>query len=277
MLWTLSPAPDREKSRMSANPSGDVPTAESSGNQGGGRKHAPPKPEELAAQIASGKCSHFIRGKRFCRQWAASGQQVCSKHDPEALAVMRQRDKAIYAQHVEAKKAADAAGLRLVKKKKQRLRISSSQKRMVNPLGKNFQVAVPAPKWAEVFCDPSRPLCVDVGCARGDFSRRLAREHPEVNFLGLEIREPLVTLANQWVEEHLGSLLKARNLHYVSCNINASILSLLDPDKLNGKLAFVSLQFPDPWSKKCHRKRRVVQPSFVKVCACFFLSYYRPF
>ncbi len=78
-----------------------------------------------------------------------------------------------------------------------------------------------------------------------------------LEFLGLEIREPLVNQANGWRTE-LGLL----NLHYLFCNVNNSLRPILD-SLPTGVLRQVTIQFPDPWFKRKHQKRRVVQPETV--------------
>ena len=93
------------------------------------------------------------------------------------------------------------------------------------------------------------PLAIDVGCGPGLFVQQLAQAHPEFNVLGLEIRQHLVasTLA----------LAQQAGLHNVQCllaNANIHLPKLLAPRSV----AFLSVNFPDPWFKKRHHKRRVV-------------------
>ena len=86
----------------------------------------------------------------------------------------------------------------------------------------------------------------------------MAQAKPHWNFLGLEIREPLVHDANNW-RDSLG----LTNLHYLFSNTNNSLremLSSLPKDVLRS----VTIQFPDPWFKKRHAKRRMVQPQLVR-------------
>ena len=87
----------------------------------------------------------------------------------------------------------------------------------------------------------------------------MAQLYPETNFLGIEIRKPLVEFANRAKNE-----LGLTNLHYIFGNINSSataLLSTLPQDSLKT----VSVQFPDPWFKKKHHKRRVIQPELVTI------------
>ncbi len=132
----------------------------------------------------------------------------------------------------------------------------------VNPLAKYYRELPVEPLVLEqVFSDPSLPLHLDIGCARGRFLLEMARIDKERNYLGVEIREPLVDDANQIrAEEDL------RNLHYVFCNATIDLDALLGKIP-EGVLKRVTIQFPDPWFKKKHAKRRMVKDSMVEAIA----------
>lgn len=130
----------------------------------------------------------------------------------------------------------------------------------VNPLSHKYAIPATAPDWSRVFTHPQLPLHLDIGCAKGDFVREMAHKVADWNFLGLEIRAPLVEKA--LIRRELDG---QGNLHFVFCNANNSLRSLLESYPL--KLQCVSIQFPDPWFKKRHQKRRVVQPELVNVIA----------
>ncbi|MGB3769051.1 MAG: tRNA (guanosine(46)-N7)-methyltransferase TrmB [Phormidesmis sp.] len=128
----------------------------------------------------------------------------------------------------------------------------------VNPLSSKYAEPAIAPEWSEVFADLQRPLHLDIGCAKGDFVREMAGLVPDWNFLGIEIREPLVERALMKRDRD-----GQRNLHFVFCNANNSLETLLASWPGGCPLQRVSIQFPDPWFKKRHQKRRVVQPELV--------------
>lgn len=131
----------------------------------------------------------------------------------------------------------------------------------VNPLANKYAEAIAPPDWLQVYANPNRPLHLDIGCGWGDFLFHLAKLEPDWNFLGLEIRQPLVDIASQQQK-----LARLDNLGYLFCNANnslAPILASLPPHCL----ARVSIQFPDPWFKNRHFKRRVVQPEVVEILA----------
>jgi tRNA (guanine-N7-)-methyltransferase len=122
------------------------------------------------------------------------------------------------------------------------------------------------PDWTKVYDDLSLPIHLDLGCARGKFLLEMAQIEPKTNFLGVEIREPLVREANNKRDE-----LGLTNLDYWFSNINIDLKELLLSLPSN-KLQWVTIQFPDPWFKKRHRKRRVVQPELVNVFAQYLSS-----
>jgi tRNA (guanine-N7-)-methyltransferase len=136
----------------------------------------------------------------------------------------------------------------------------------VNPLALKYQTPVAAPDWQHIYPMLGQPLHLDIGCARGRFALQMAMARPDWNFLGLEIREPLVTQANEWRDEQGLS-----NLHYLYCNANNSLEPILK-SLPTGVLQCVTIQFPDPWFKKRHQKRRVVQPGLVQDLAKYLSS-----
>jgi len=135
----------------------------------------------------------------------------------------------------------------------------------VNPLSEKYQTPIDPPDWSQVYTHPERPLLLDIGCAAGRFLLQMATQQPDWNYLGLEIREPLVQRANKLRDEA-----GLTNLHYLFCNANNSLsplLASLPPSALQQ----VTIQFPDPWFKKRHQKRRVVQPEIVEAIAIFLI------
>ena len=133
----------------------------------------------------------------------------------------------------------------------------------VNPLSRKYATPIQPPDWGQVYADLSQPLHLDIGCGKGRFSLQMAQIKPGWNFLGLEIREPLVEQAIGWRDE-----LRLTNLHYLFCNANNSLSPLLASLPM-GSLQRVSIQFPDPWFKRKHQKRRVVQPEIVAAVATY--------
>ncbi len=128
----------------------------------------------------------------------------------------------------------------------------------VNPLAPYYRFTPKPITIEEIFKNPDLPLSLDIGCARGRFLLKMARNEKAHNFLGVEIREPLVEEANRLAAEAGLS-----NLHYEFCNAMITLDKLLE--KLPADvLQTVTIQFPDPWFKKKHAKRRMVNEELVK-------------
>lgn len=123
----------------------------------------------------------------------------------------------------------------------------------VNPL--SFREQPAAPDWGGVFPDLTRPWEVDVGFGKGQFILARAAQAPEVNLVGLEIRLPMVERARE-----LAARRGLENLHLIRCNANVSLVELLP----RAQVRRVYVHFPDPWFKKRHRKRRIIQPAFLR-------------
>jgi tRNA (guanine-N(7)-)-methyltransferase len=81
----------------------------------------------------------------------------------------------------------------------------------------------------------------------------MAQLEPEWNFLGVEIREHNLQAANELLTES-----KRRNLHYMFGNINSHFQQIAQSLPKHA-IRRVSILYPDPWHKKKHTKRRVVQ------------------
>jgi tRNA (guanine-N7-)-methyltransferase len=127
----------------------------------------------------------------------------------------------------------------------------------VNPLSIIYKESLVPPDWSVVYPNLSAPIHLDIGAAYGRFLVELAQHNPAWNHLGIEIREALVTHANQKRDDA-----NLSNLHYVFGNINTSLTTLL-ASLPTGKLQRISIQYPDPCFKTRHAKRRVVQPELV--------------
>ena len=78
---------------------------------------------------------------------------------------------------------------------------------------------------------------------------QLATYNPNLNYIGVEIRDPLVVQANE-----TRNALQLENVHFVSCNFNIQLDRLLS--SLSGSIHSISIFNPDPWVKKKHQKRR---------------------
>ncbi|RYF03356.1 MAG: tRNA (guanosine(46)-N7)-methyltransferase TrmB, partial [Deltaproteobacteria bacterium] len=125
-------------------------------------------------------------------------------------------------------------------------------RRHANPF--TLRGPIEAPDWAAKFSRRA-PLALDIGCGSGLFVQALAQARPQWDVVGLEIRPHLVQQTNERMAAcNLGNAL------CILANANAHLGELFAANSV----AFVSLNFPDPWYKKRHHKRRVMQPQFLQ-------------
>ena len=100
------------------------------------------------------------------------------------------------------------------------------------------------------------PVTLEIGFGNGDALVALASMHPERNYVGLEVHPPGVGhLLLRCEGERIGNV-------RVACDDAVEVLARRVPDE---SLDEVLLYFPDPWPKKRHHKRRIVQPAFVEL------------
>jgi tRNA (guanine-N7-)-methyltransferase len=100
----------------------------------------------------------------------------------------------------------------------------------------------------------SAPKILEIGFGMGDATATIAAEHPENDYLGIEVHGPGVgSLLNQIEQREL------QNLRIIQHDA-VEVLRDMIPD---ASLAGVHIFFPDPWHKKRHNKRRLIKPEFV--------------
>ncbi len=104
----------------------------------------------------------------------------------------------------------------------------------------------------------SAPHVLEIGCGMGETTVAIATAHPGTDYLGIEVHTPGV-----------GSLLKQidaaglANLRVIQHDAVAVLRQMIMPDSLDG----IHIFFPDPWPKKRHHKRRLIQPPFAALAA----------
>jgi tRNA (guanine-N7-)-methyltransferase len=138
-------------------------------------------------------------------------------------------------------------------------RVGSGQQRALDELGPRFVLPYsPSPLDAKAVFGRRAPLVVEIGFGMGQATAQIAAESPDTDFLGVEVHEAGV-----------GALLReigARgltNLRIVRHDAVEVLQRMIAP----GVLAGIHVFFPDPWPKKRHWKRRLIQPPFVELLA----------
>ena len=102
------------------------------------------------------------------------------------------------------------------------------------------------------------PLVVEIGFGMGQATAQIAAARPHDDFLGIEVHEPGIGALLQRIDEQ-----QLTNLRIVQHDAVEVLRDMIAPSSL----AAVHVFFPDPWPKKRHWKRRLLQPPFVALLA----------
>jgi len=97
------------------------------------------------------------------------------------------------------------------------------------------------------------PLVLEIGSGMGETTAQIARERPDTDFIAVEVHGPGVGSLLKLIEKE-----QLKNVRVIRHDA-LEVLENMIPD---GLLAGIHLFFPDPWPKKRHHKRRLVQPAF---------------
>jgi tRNA (guanine-N7-)-methyltransferase len=138
-------------------------------------------------------------------------------------------------------------------------RTTPAQKRALELLAPKYLV----PFRAEVISSQAifartAPLVLEIGSGMGETTAAIAQAHPEADFIAVEVHGPGVGSLLNRIES-----LQLRNLRV----IRHDAVEVLDKMIADASLAAIHLFFPDPWPKKRHHKRRLVQPEFAALAA----------
>lgn len=133
-------------------------------------------------------------------------------------------------------------------------RLTRSQEQALLQYGGRYCLDVNAPFRPDQDFGRTAPLIVEIGFGNGDSLLTMATEHPERSFLGIEVHRPGVGRLLQRLAETGTDNVR------LYCHDAVEILQSKIPDR---GLAAVHLFFPDPWPKKKHHKRRLVQKDFL--------------
>lgn len=98
------------------------------------------------------------------------------------------------------------------------------------------------------------PKVLEIGCGMGETTARIALAHPEVDYLGLEVHTPGVGNLCKLISEQA-----IPNLRLCQHDAVEVVRDMLPEGSLDG----IHIFFPDPWHKKRHNKRRLIQAPFV--------------
>jgi len=138
-------------------------------------------------------------------------------------------------------------------------RMGPGQQRALQALGPRFVLPFQAQPLdlAKTF-GRSAPTVLEIGFGMGDATAQVAAASPGTDFIGIEVHQPGVGALLKRIGE-----LGLSNLRLVQHDAVEVLKHMLPPDSLAG----VHIWFPDPWHKKRHHKRRLIQREFVTLLA----------
>ncbi|HKO88465.1 MAG TPA: tRNA (guanosine(46)-N7)-methyltransferase TrmB [Burkholderiales bacterium] len=138
-------------------------------------------------------------------------------------------------------------------------RVSNAQSRAHEALmpayGLTFQAA--PLDFAKIF-GRAAPTILEIGFGMGETTADIAEAHPEQNYLAIEVHTPGVGSLLKQIQAR--ALLNVRIIQHDAVEV---LEHMIPPVSLAGVHVF----FPDPWPKKRHHKRRLIQAPFVKLLA----------
>jgi len=136
-------------------------------------------------------------------------------------------------------------------------RTTEAQTRALASLGPRWIVpyAQSVPDWSAVF-GRHAPRVLEIGFGMGDATAQIAASRPETDFIGVEVHPPGVGALLQRIDAA-----QLNNLRIVQHDAVQVLQHMMAPGSLDG----LHIYFPDPWPKKRHHKRRLIQPDFVRL------------
>ena len=137
-------------------------------------------------------------------------------------------------------------------------RTTPAQRRAIESLWGRFGAEPGQAVEAQAMFGRPGPIFLEIGFGNGEALLELAAAHPERNYVGVEVHPP-----------GIGRLLAAMAEREIT-NIrvfNADALDVLERSVADGALDRINLWFPDPWPKKRHHKRRLVQRDVMALLA----------
>jgi tRNA (guanine-N7-)-methyltransferase len=138
-------------------------------------------------------------------------------------------------------------------------RITSAQERAIGKLWPRYGIAFsPAPLDLDHIFGRSAERVLEIGFGSGDSLVLLAAQNPGEDYLGIEVHRPGVGHCLRQADVH-----QLSNLRLITHDA-VEVLSRQIPGR---SLRRINLYFPDPWPKKRHYKRRLVQADFLKLAA----------
>ena len=110
-------------------------------------------------------------------------------------------------------------------------------------------------KWNNLFCKNNKPIIIELGCGKGEYSIELAKLNPEKNFIGIDIKGARFWRgAKTAIDEELNNIAFVR-----------SQIELIDKIFSKGEVSEIWITFPDPQIKFKREKHRLINLKFINL------------
>ncbi len=108
-------------------------------------------------------------------------------------------------------------------------------------------------RWSEAFGN-NNPIWLELGCGKGLFISGMAPQHPELNFVGADIKSLMLAYARRNIEEAFSAIGKpVDNVLLLSVDVERILNSFSETDKVER----IIINFCNPWPKPKHHKKRL--------------------
>lgn len=130
-------------------------------------------------------------------------------------------------------------------------RMTDAQERSYNELSPVWCIPFENKKlnFVDIFGN-TNPIIIEIGFGMGDVTAKLAQENPNINYIGIEVHKPGVGKLLSEIKKR-----DLKNLYIIEHDALEVLEQMIGDNSVNGFHIF----FPDPWPKKRHHKRRLLQ------------------
>lgn len=130
-------------------------------------------------------------------------------------------------------------------------RMTAAQEKAYNELAPAYCIPYENKKlnFVDIFGN-ANPIIVEIGFGMGDATWQIAKANPDINYIGIEVHTPGVGKLLSEIQKN-----ELKNLYIIEYDAIEVLENMIGDNAINGFHIF----FPDPWPKKKHHKRRMLQ------------------
>ena len=135
-------------------------------------------------------------------------------------------------------------------------KMTAGQKRALDELLPQYKLDESQTFNPQSAFNKNQPIYLDIGFGNGESLIHIAKTHPEINFIGVEVHSPGVGHLLLQMEKY-----QLQNIRIYQHDGTEVLKDCFDNDSIDA----MHIYFPDPWHKKRHHKRRLIQANFIQM------------